>query len=71
MPIYEYRCESCESHFDVLQRIGDDEKKLTCPECGHDKVEKQFSAFATSGGSNRLDSASKSRRSSCGSGGFS
>jgi putative FmdB family regulatory protein len=25
MPIYEYRCERCESHFDMLQRV--DEKK--------------------------------------------
>jgi putative FmdB family regulatory protein len=57
MPIYEYRCESCESHFDVLQRAGEEKKDLRCPKCGHEKVEKQFSAFATSGGSSnrRID----------------
>ncbi len=70
MPIYEYRCERCESHFDVLQR-GDEEKKdLRCPKCGHEKVEKQFSAFATTGGSSGISASSRSS-SSCGSGGFS
>jgi putative FmdB family regulatory protein len=67
MPIYEYRCKSCESHFDVLQRGGEEKKDLRCPKCGHEKVEKQFSAFATSGG---FSAASRSTN-SCGSGGFS
>jgi putative FmdB family regulatory protein len=72
MPIYEYRCESCETHFEVLQRVNDDGKDLTCPQCGHHRVEKQFSAFATAGGSQGNSSANKSNRSrSCGSGGFS
>lgn len=70
MPIYEYHCESCESDFEVLQRIGEDEKDLHCPQCGHDKVKKQFSAFATAGGGTRREAASKSSRSGCGAGGF-
>jgi putative FmdB family regulatory protein len=70
MPIYEYRCKSCESHFDVLQRVDEEKKDLRCPKCGHEKVEKQFSAFATTGGSSGFSAASRSS-SSCGSGGFS
>jgi putative FmdB family regulatory protein len=66
MPIYEYRCEKCGSRFDVLQRVGEDGKHLRCPQCGHEKVEKQFSAFATSGGSLNVSGGG----SSCGSGGF-
>lgn len=66
MPIYEYRCEKCGSRFDMLQRVGEDGKHLRCPKCGHEKVDKQFSAFATAGGSQSTGSAS----SSCGSGGF-
>jgi putative FmdB family regulatory protein len=69
MPIYEYRCEKCGSRFDVLQRVGDDGKHLRCPKCGHEKVEKQFSAFATSGGAPSIGSSSGGG--SCGSGGFS
>ncbi len=68
MPIYEYRCENCESNFDVLQRVDEVKKDLRCPQCGHGKVEKQFSAFATTGGSGKLNAAS---RISCSSGGFS
>lgn len=67
MPIYEYRCERCGSRFEVLQRVGDDGSNLRCPECDHEKVEKQFSTFATSGGTQGFSRGS----STCGSGGFS
>ncbi len=71
MPIYEYRCESCETHFEVLQRVSATDKEVRCPHCGDEKVEKQFSTFAAAGGSNNVQSTGKSSRSSCGSGGFS
>jgi len=32
MPIYEYACMECESHFEELVRSGD--QAVTCPECG-------------------------------------
>jgi putative FmdB family regulatory protein len=48
MPLYEYLCESCGHRFEVLQRMGDGAKGLTCPKCGESKVEKQFSTFASS-----------------------
>jgi putative FmdB family regulatory protein len=44
MPIYEYVCMTCESHFEELVR-GDDEP--ACPDCGGAKVARQFSVFAT------------------------
>ncbi len=50
MPIYEYRCRSCEHTFDVLQRLGEDGKNLVCPQCGESEPEKVFSAFASGGG---------------------
>ncbi|TCJ20200.1 zinc ribbon domain-containing protein [Rubrobacter taiwanensis] len=32
MPVYEYKCDNCDSRFEVLQRISD--PPLTdCPEC--------------------------------------
>ncbi len=53
MPLYEYRCASCNHRFEVLQRLGADAQGLVCPECGHGEVAKQFSTFASavSGGS--------------------
>jgi putative FmdB family regulatory protein len=46
MPIYEYVCMSCESHFEELVRNGE---TPPCPDCGQTKVQKQFSVFATHG----------------------
>ena len=46
MPIYEYVCMECESHFEELVRNGHDPD---CPDCGAANVRKQFSVFATHG----------------------
>ncbi len=51
MPIYEYRCESCEHHFEILQRLGDGAEGLVCPSCGTARLEKQFSTFASAAAS--------------------
>jgi putative FmdB family regulatory protein len=47
MPIYEYACMECESHFDELVRS--DGQVVTCPECGAANVLKQLSTFAVVG----------------------
>jgi putative FmdB family regulatory protein len=44
MPIYEYVCMQCESHFEELVRNGE---QPDCPECGAADVRKQLSVFAT------------------------
>src|SRR4051812_9507591 len=46
MPIYEYVCMECESHFEELVRNGHDPD---CPDCGAENVRKQFSVFAAHG----------------------
>ena len=48
MPIYEYVCMECESHFEELVRNGE---AVSCPDCTSSRVEKQFSVFATHGAS--------------------
>ena len=48
MPIYEYVCMSCESHFEELVRH---DEVPPCPECGSTKSKKQFSVFAMHGAS--------------------
>ena len=47
VPIYEYVCMSCESHFEELVRI--DDESPACPDCGATKVARQFSVFAAHG----------------------
>ena len=46
MPIYEYVCMSCESHFEELVRH---DETPACPDCGSDKAKRQFSVFAAHG----------------------
>jgi putative FmdB family regulatory protein len=43
VPLYEYACMKCESHFEELVR-GDDEP--ACPHCGAEDVRRQLSTFA-------------------------
>ena len=43
MPIYEYRCESCEHELEVIQKMSD--APLTdCPSCGEPALRKKISA---------------------------
>ncbi|MEP7223610.1 MAG: zinc ribbon domain-containing protein [Actinomycetota bacterium] len=51
MPIYEYACMECESHFEELVRSSDE--AVTCPECGAAKVLKQLSSFAVHGAASK------------------
>jgi putative FmdB family regulatory protein len=48
VPLYEYRCSTCGSRFEVLQRVGQGPEGLSCPDCGNSGVEKQYSTFAGS-----------------------
>ena len=51
MPIYEYVCMQCESHFEELVRLGED--ATSCPDCGAANVRRQLSVFAMHGGGER------------------
>ena len=46
VPIYEYVCMECESHFEELVR-GDE--RIACPDCSATNVSRQFSTFAVHG----------------------
>ena len=43
MPIYEYRCSSCDMQKDVMQKISDTPLTV-CPACGKPTFSKQLSA---------------------------
>lgn len=66
MPLYEYRCRECGNRFEVLQRLGQGAEGLTCPKCGAQQLEKQYSTFASAGGTAQGGSAAGG----CGPGGF-
>jgi putative FmdB family regulatory protein len=43
MPLYEYRCGSCDHRFELLVRAG---TELKCPTCESTTLERQLSVFA-------------------------
>lgn len=51
MPIYEYQCQSCQEHVELLQKISDEPAKK-CPACKKNKLKKLVSAagFRLKGG---------------------
>ena len=51
MPIYEYQCQACKEHVELLQKISD-EPETKCPKCKKNKLKKLVSAagFRLKGG---------------------
>jgi len=47
MPIYEYKCKSCDQVFEQLVFSSRDESNLNCPACGSVDVERQMSCFSS------------------------
>jgi putative FmdB family regulatory protein len=45
VPIYEFRCESCDHRFEELvgSHVGLEAADVICPDCGSAKVERQLS----------------------------
>ncbi|MCW5588715.1 MAG: zinc ribbon domain-containing protein [Legionellales bacterium] len=43
MPFYEYQCQACGHHFEVLQKISDTPLSQ-CPQCGKPQLSKLVSA---------------------------
>ena len=46
MPIYEYRCESCQNSFEAL--VTRSEPQAECPGCGSQNLAREMSVFASS-----------------------
>ena len=64
MPLFEYKCESCDNRFEEL--VSGDNPKVVCPKCQSEKVVKQLSVFSATGGSS--PSGLPCGKPSCGSG---
>ena len=50
MPIFEFTCRKCGKQFEEILSLAELESETQrCPACGADKVERNFSLFATGG----------------------
>lgn len=65
MPIYEYRCQSCETRFEKLVRRATDVMETGCPSCGDKHLEQQYSTFAARGGESDDASFTPAQSRSC------
>lgn len=54
MPLYEYECTDCRTHFELLVR---ESTTLECPSCHGTHLEKQLSVFAVAGDGPRRSAA--------------
>jgi putative FmdB family regulatory protein len=45
MPVYEYECKKCLKKFEKIQKMGEDGRNLSCPECGEIGPKKLISGF--------------------------
>lgn len=72
MPIYEFRCESCQEVFEHLALSQGEAQELRCPACGGQSLSRVLSACATvmgdGGGGATASPAAPVQNRSCGKG---
>jgi putative FmdB family regulatory protein len=49
MPLYDYRCQRCETRFESFKSMASRDEPEPCPECG-ESAERLISAVALCGG---------------------
>jgi putative FmdB family regulatory protein len=54
MPIFEFKCEKCDTEFERLV-FASDTDAVTCLSCGSDEIRRKFSVFACGGIDKTLD----------------
>ncbi|MBI5474408.1 MAG: zinc ribbon domain-containing protein [Ignavibacteriae bacterium] len=69
MPIYDYRCDSCGSTYDVFHKVREVEDDIICPSCNSAKHTRLLSAPNVSMGSSSSSSSMDFSAPSCESGG--
>jgi len=55
MPIYEYVCDECETHFEKI--VINKQQEISCPNCASKKATIQLSVFATAGNGSQSSSS--------------
>jgi putative FmdB family regulatory protein len=60
MPIYEYICEGCQTHFEKI--VLNKTQEIACPKCAGKKNAIQLSVFSAANGSSNGTSAKIIRR---------
>lgn len=48
MPLFEYKCSSCNTKYEVLHKSSVNQEEVTCPRCSSKESKKLFSTFSAS-----------------------
>lgn len=48
MPLYEYRCKSCDTRFEARRSMADADEPVACPD-GHEGAQRLLAVFAATG----------------------
>jgi len=67
MPIYEYSCDDCGTHFEKLVRRSDTER-VRCPACGETHLTTEYSTFAARSAAGSRPAESCAPEGGCGAG---
>lgn len=57
MPLYEYRCDECATHFEQRRAMADADKVTVCPSCNSLLTTRLISVVITIGGGQRENTA--------------
>ncbi len=69
MPIYEYECPQCHAKFEELVRSEAAASRVVCYQCGHQRVQRQFSVFSAHAAPTRSSSRPPGGCGGCGAAG--
>ncbi len=67
MPLYEFRCKSCDATFEERRSMANADDPTRCPE-GHDNVVRLLSVFASVGSTEKQQAPGPRATGGCGSG---
>ncbi len=46
MPLFDYRCLSCNNTFSELRRISEKDDKISCPQCKNESTKRLLTSFS-------------------------
>jgi putative FmdB family regulatory protein len=67
VPVYEYRCRTCDDVFELRRPMSESSEPATCPD-GHPGAVRLLSVFASVGASTSSDSSASAPSMGCGGG---
>lgn len=66
MPIFEYKCNDCNTKFEVFHKVKENKDEIICPNCNSKNYIKLISTFSSFGSDSNSDFDSPCSSGTCG-----